>query len=245
MNRVQKIIGTIALLGLLGGCASDHIGPEAFKNYSAAQILAGGEKELSKGNHKDSTKYFEALDALYPFSPAAKQGDLDIIYAYYKAEEYALALAAADRYIHLYPMDQHTDYAYYIKGMVGFEKDRTWLQKLNTSKAAELDLVNQKEAFATFKELIELFPNSRYAVDAQKRMLYIRSLLADHELVIANFYLARHAYIAAINRASGVVKEFKGAAQTKEALRIMVEAYTALGLTKQAEQSAKILQLNH
>lgn len=244
MNKIQKIISVIFLAILLSACANSITGPEIFKNYSAKQILAGGEKELAKGDYKDSIKYFEAIDALYPFSPEAKQGDLDVIYAYYKAEDYAMALAAADRYTHLYPMDKHTDYAYYIKGMVNFDKDRTWLQKIHTSHTAELDLVSPKEAFANFSVLIELFPNSQYAPDARKRMLYIRSLLAKHEIVIAKFYLARHAYIAAANRASDIVKNFKGAPQTKEALQIMVESYTALGLTKQANDAAKILKLN-
>lgn len=244
MNKIQKIISVIFLTILLSACANSITGPEIFKNYSAKQILAGGEKELAKGDYKDSIKYFEAIDALYPFSPEAKQGDLDVIYAYYKAEDYAMALAAADRYTHLYPMDKHTDYAYYIKGMVNFDKDRTWLQKIHTSHTAELDLVSPKEAFANFSALIELFPNSQYAPDARKRMLYIRSLLAKHEIVIAKFYLARHAYIAAANRASDIVKNFKGAPQTKEALQIMVESYTALGLTKQANDAAKILKLN-
>lgn len=244
MNKIQKITLVVLLSALLSACANSVTGPEIFKNYSAKQILAGGEKELAKGDYKDSIKYFEAIDALYPFSPEAKQGDLDVIYAYYKAEDYALALAAADRYTHLYPMDKHTDYAYYIKGMVNFDKDRTWLQKIHTSSAAELDLVSLKEAFANFSTLIELFPNSQYANDARKHMLYIRSLLAKHELVIAKFYLARHAYIAAANRASDIVKNFKGAPQTKEALQVMVESYTALGLTKQADDAAKILKLN-
>ena len=244
MNKISKITLVALLVVLLGGCANSITGPEAFKNYSAKQILAGGEKELAKGDYKESIRYFEAIDALYPFSSEAKQGDLDVIYAYYKAEDYAMALAAADRYTHLYPMDKHADYAYYIKGMVNFDKDRTWLQKIYTTHMAELDLVSPKEAFANFSTLIELFPESRYVHDAHKRMLYIRSLLAKHEIEVAKFYLARKAFVAAANRASDVVKNFKGAPQTKEALQIMVESYTALGLTKQADAAAKILQLN-
>lgn len=244
MNKIQKLILITSLAALLSACASSITGPELFKNYSAKQILASGEKELTKGDYKDSIKYFEAIDALYPFSPEAKQGDLDVIYAYYKAEDYASALAAADRYTHLYPMDNHTDYAYYIKGMVNFDKDRNWLQKIHTSHTAELDLVGPKEAFADFKTLIELFPNSQYAHDARKHMLYIKSLLAEHEIVIAKFYLARQAYIAAANRASDIVKNFEGTMQIKEALQIMIESYNALGLTKQSADAAKILKLN-
>ena len=244
MNRIQKITLVVLLVALLSACANSITGPELFKNYTAKQILAGGEKELAKSDYKDSIKYFEAIDALYPFSSEAKQGDLDVIYAYYKAEDYAMALAAADRYTHLYPMDKHTDYAYYIKGMVNFDKDRTWLQKIHTSHTAELDLVSPKEAFTDFKTLIELFPNSQYVHDARKHMLCIRSLLTEHEIVIAKFYLARQAYVAAANRAGDIVKNFKGAPQTKEALQIMVESYMALGLTKQADAAAKILKLN-
>lgn len=229
---------------MLVACATKPTGSEVFKDYTAKQILVGGEKELNKNNYKEAIRYFEAIDALYPFDPEARQGQIYAIYAYYKADDYASAIAAADRYIHLYPSGKNTDYAYYMKGIVNFEKDRNWLQKIYTRHSEELDLVNLKESFTDFETLIKLFPKSFYAKDAEKRMLHIRSLLAKRELQIARFYFDRKAYIAAANRASYIVKHLEGAPQIADALKIMIKSYRFLGADKQANDALRVLNLN-
>lgn len=243
MNTL-KILGLCFFATMLVACATKVSGPEAFKNYTAKQILADGEKEMAKHNYKEAVKYFEAIDALYPFDPEAKQGQLDVIYAYYKEDDYASTLAASDRYIQLYPVDEHADYAYYMKGLAKFEKDRNWLQKIYTKHSEELDLTNLQESFADFDALIKAFPKSVYAKDAEKRMLHIRELLAKRELQTAIFYFDRKAYIAAANRASYIVKHLEGAPQTADALKIMVKSYRALGADKQANDALRVLNLS-
>lgn len=243
MNK-SKILFVIFSALILASCATAPSGSEAFKNFTAKQILANGEKELAKHNYNEAIRCFEAIDALYPFDQEVQQGQLQVIYAYYKADDYASALAAADRYIHMYPDGKHTDYAYYMKGIVNFERDRNWLQKIYTKHSEELDLVNFKEAFADFEMLIKQFPKSFYGKDAEKRMLYIRNLLAKRELDIAKFYFDRKAYIAAANRASYIVKHFESDVHTLDALKIMIKSYRALGADKQADDALRVLHLN-
>jgi outer membrane protein assembly factor BamD len=229
---------------MLAACAAKVSGPEAFKNYTAKQILTSGETALAKHSYKEAIKYFEAIETLYPFDQEAQKGQLDMIYAYYKVDDYASALAAADRYIHLYPVGKYTDYVYYMKGRVNFEKDRNWLQKIYTRHSEELDLVSLQESFTDFETLIKLFPKSFYAKDAEKRMLHIRDLLAKRELQIAKFYFDRNAYIAAANRASYIVQHLEGAPQVADALKVMIKSYRALGADKQADDALRLLNLN-
>lgn len=243
MNIEKKLFICFCAL-MISACSTRDYGSSVFQNQTAKQILKGGEQAVAKGDYSGATKYFEAIDALYPFDPEAKQGQLDVIYAYYKAEDYASALAAADRYIHLYPEGEQTDYAYYMKGVINFDKDRTFLQRLYPRKPECLDVSNLREAFINFGALIKRFPKSKYVKDSEKRMLYVRNLLADHELYIARFYFKRKAYIASSNRASYIVKHFTGAPQVKDALKIMVKSYQALGIKKQADDARRILNLN-
>ncbi|MCL5260434.1 MAG: outer membrane protein assembly factor BamD [Gammaproteobacteria bacterium] len=243
MNTL-KIIFTCFLLVIITGCATEK-GLDAYKHMSAAQILALGEQNISKGNYSDSVKNFEAMDALYPFEKEAEQAQLDVIYAYYKAGDPASALAAADRYIHMHPRDVHTDYAYFMKGIVNFDRNRSWLQKLYAKNADELDLSNLREAFIDFNDLIKLFPDSKYAYDARLRMIYIRHLLALRELTVAQFYYDRGAYVAAANRASYVVKHFQGATEVRDALVIMVKSYRAVGADKQANDALRVLNVSY
>lgn len=243
MNTSKILLICFCVLTLVA-CATKVSGPEAFKNYTAKQILASGERELANHSYKEAIRCFEAIDALYPFDPEAQQGQIDVIYAYYKADDYASALAAADRYMRLYPAGKNTDYVYYMKGIINFEKNRNWLQKIYTRHAEELDLVSLQESFTDFETLIKLFPKSFYAKDAEKRMLHIRDLLAKRELQTANFYFERKAYIAAANRASYVVKHLEGAPQVVDALKVMIKSYRALGAGKQENDALRILKLN-
>jgi len=244
MKITKILLLCILVLGLVA-CASKDLGAEAYKNFSAKQILAQGEKQLAKNNYTQSIKRFEAIDALYPFDPEAQQGEIEAIYAYYKADDYPSALAAADRYIHLYPQGPHTDYAYYMKGLINFERDRTWLQKVYPKNPEQLDLSNLTEAFIDFNDLIRLFPNSVYAKDAQLRMFYIRDLLAKRELTVAQFYFSHKAYVAAANRASNIVKHYEGSPEVKDALIIMVKSYQELGSQKKADDTLRVLKINY
>jgi len=242
--KIKKILFACFCILSISACAVKDYSPNDFKNYTAKQILQKGEQALAKRDYSEATKYFEAIDALYPFDPEAEQGQLNVIYAYYKAEDYASALAASNRYIHLYPEGEHTDYVYYMKGVINFDKDHTLIQKIYPRKPESLDVTNLHDAFGNFDELLKKFPKSIYAKDAEKRMLYVRNLLAEHELHIAKFYFDRKAYIASANRASYIVKHFEGAPQIKDALKIMVKSYRFLNLDKQANDALRILKLN-
>src|SRR5690606_23622128 len=106
---------------------------------------------------------FEKLEARYPYGRFAQQAQIEIAYAYYKSNEPALALAAADRFIRLHPNHPHVDYAYYLKSLVTFNEDLGLLASLANQDLSERDPKGAQESFDTFKELVTRFPESRYA----------------------------------------------------------------------------------
>ncbi|MDR1057050.1 MAG: outer membrane protein assembly factor BamD [Coxiellaceae bacterium] len=242
--KISKILFWCFCALIISACSIKDYSPNNFKNYNAKQILIGGEKAITKRDYGEAVKYFEAIDALYPFDPESQQGQLDVIYAYYKAGDHASAIAAANRYIHLYPEGEHADYAYYMKGIVSCEKEHSFLHRFYPRQQENLDVSNLREAFFSFSDLVKKFPQSIYAQDAEKRMLYIRNMLAQHELYIAKFYFDRRAYIAATNRASQIVKHYGGVPQVKEALKVMIKSYRVLGANKQAYDAERIFNLN-
>lgn len=243
-NHNMKHFTLILIAALvLAGCAhTDKSVSDAFKHRTSGDLLTSGQKALTKKNFGEATKYFEALDSLYPFGKEAEQAHLDIIYAYYKDEDYASALGAVDRYIRLYPQGSHTAYAYYMRGMINFESNKNWLQKLIHVNLATIDTKGLRTAFEDFGQLIDQFPDSKYSADARRQMIYIRNVLAEREIEIAEFYLSKKAYVAAANRASYVVKHIPGTSRTKRALEIMVQAYRALGATQTANDAERMLK---
>jgi outer membrane protein assembly factor BamD len=241
--KITKIFLGLSIL-IVSACATQDYSPNNFENDTADQILVKGEKAISKKDYGEAIKYFEAIDALYPFDPESQQGQLDVIYAYYKSGDHASAIAAANRYIHLYPEGKYTDYAYYMKGISSCGKEHTFLHRFYPRQQEYLDISNLREAFLSFSDLVRIFPRSVYANDAEKRMIYIRNILAQHELYIVKFYFDRKAYVAAINRASKVIKHYSGVPQIKDALKIMIKSYQILDMHKQATDTERIFKLN-
>lgn len=243
MKKIQTI--SAILLGvLLAGCAPTTL-EQQYKGMTSEQIYANGEKAMKKGKYDEAIKSFEGLQSVYPFGEDAQQAELEIIYAYYKNGDSASALGAADRYIHLYPQSSDVDYAYYMKGLVNFERGRSWLQKKFHVSQSQNDLTYLHQSYVDFGELLEHFPSSKYAPDARKKMMFIRNVLAQNDLDVAQFYFRQKAYVAAVDRATDVVQHYQGSPQVIDALVVMVQANRALGLDKQANEALRVLKLNY
>lgn len=234
---------TICLAGC--GAQSIHDSYSAYHNKTASELYHSALTHLKKGHEDKAVKELEAQSALYPFGAYAEEGMVTLIYAYYKNDDNEEALATVDRYLRLYPTGQYADYALYMRGVIGFKRGLTWMQKKAGVSPAPRDLTHLKKSFLAFNELTLDFPKSRYLEDALIRMRYIRNIIAQKELDNADFYYQRRAYVAAANRASDVVKHFNGAPAVIPALDIMVKSYRHLGLNSLADNTLKIFQASY
>jgi outer membrane protein assembly factor BamD len=243
---MKKISLFIIILTLLAGCAEKRENP--WKNYegkTAGEIFYEGEQNLAKKKFAKASLDFAALDALYPFGPYSQQSQMNILYATYMNSDNATGLAAADRYIRLYPQDPHIDYVYYMKGLMSFEQDFTWYQNLFNMDPAPHDLSGKRESFIAFNQVVRIYPDSIYAQDSALHMAFIRNQMARKEMMIADFYYERKAYVAAANRAAGVVQHYSGSPIMPHALEVMALSYKAAGLPDLAENSYRILAASY
>ena len=212
-----------------------------YHGQSAAQIFARGTQALKAEHYRDAAGAFEALTALYPFSTHSEQAQLDLVYAYFKQGDNASAVAAAERYIHLYPQGQHIDYVYYLKGRANIATHRSFLSRYIHIEKSERDLSTEQAAYQDFYTVVYRFPDSPYAADARQHLIALRNEFAEHELNIARFYTVRNVYLAAANRASNIVEHYQHSPQVAEALAIMVKAYQKIKLPKRAAEARAIL----
>jgi outer membrane protein assembly factor BamD len=226
----------------LSGCKSwrdRDVGPgEAGQLYERAHNLLAG------GDFANSVKVYEALEARYPFSEQARQGRLDILYAYYKSDEKESAVDAADQFIRENPTHPRIDYAWYIKGLVYFERTPNALERWFRADLTERPPQDARRSFQSFQTLLERFPDSDYAHDARRRMVFLRNRLAAYEVHVADYYLRRRAYVAALNRAKFCIENYDGAPAVRQALDVMIGAYDGMGLKDLAEQSRAVYALN-
>ncbi len=228
------------------GCSSTHVDPyKGYRQYSSHQIYNKGIHNLARKKYDQATKDFEALNGLYPFGPYSEPGQVDLIYAYYKNDDKAAAVAASDRYIRLYPQNPHVAYAYYMRGLVQFQMGLSWLQRLWGTDPGPRSMVDKKQAFLAFSQLARAYPNSPYTPDAIMRMSYIRNELARKELLIAKYYWDRGAFVASADRASFVVQHYQGTPASVSALALMIKSYDKLGLTNMADNTRQIFELSY
>jgi outer membrane protein assembly factor BamD len=228
----------LALAGCSGNSTREQLG-NADKLYELAK------KAADNGNFRDAITYYEQLEARFPFSNPARQAQLDLMFAYYMNREPESAIDQADQFIRENPAHPRVDYAYYIKGLVQFERNPNFLERWFNADLSQRPPIDARKSFQEFQTLIQRFPNSQYVEDSRQRMVFLRNRLANYEVYVANYYLERGAYVGAINRAKYAIENYDGAPQIKRAIEIMAESYRRLGMTDLAADSERVLRENY
>jgi outer membrane protein assembly factor BamD len=189
-------------------------------------------------------KYLEKLEARYPYGRYAQQAQLEVAYCNWKDNERASAVAAADRFIKLYPSHPNVDYAWYLKGLINFNETLGVLWWLTTPDLSDRDPRGARDAFSAFKEVVTRFPDSKYADDSAARMRYIVNSLASYEVHVARYYMRRGAYLAAANRAQYAIKTYQTAPAVEEAVFVLAKAYDALGMEALRDDTTRVMRAN-
>lgn len=228
------------LMTTLAGCGS--VPEDEFAKLSTDKLYADAQDELSEGNFENAIKRFEKVEARASGTMLSQQAQLDLAYAYYKTGEKAQALAKLERFLRLHPTSPAVDYALYLQGLVNFNEDLGLFSKISRQDLSERDQQASRDAYESFKQLIERFPTSKYSADARLRMNYIVNSLAAGEVHVARYYLRRGAYLAAANRAQQAVTEYRNSPAIEEALYIMVQSYDKLGLPQLRDDAQRILK---
>jgi outer membrane protein assembly factor BamD len=185
-----SLLAAIALmvLALLTGCAGNDEEGEFDADSGEQQIYDQAQRFLNARNYDLADPRLQALESRYPFGRYAEQAQLELIYAHYGAFEPEAAVEAADRFIRLHPQHPSVDYAYYMKGLATATSSEGLPVALHSDGSHQARHRLCPEAFAEFAQLVSRFPNSPYAADARARMVYLRNLLARHEIHVANYY---------------------------------------------------------
>ncbi len=240
--RFFRILSIFSLL-LLSGCST--MSEDETEGWTAEKFYQTAKEAIDNGDYLGAINYFTSLEARYPYGRYAQQAQLETIYAYYKSDEPASAVAAADRFIKLHPRHPNVDYAYYLRGLATFDQGLSALTKMIPSDKAQRDPASLRESFNYFRELVTRYPESRYVPDAVKHMTELRNTLARHELVVADYYMRRGSYLAAVNRAKYVLENYQRSTATPDALVLMVKAYRLMGIDDLANDALRVLEMNH
>lgn len=239
--------GVLALsFAILAGCASNDTTSEEdeYAGATERELYDRARDALDDNRFNIAVERLEALDTRYPFGEHAEQAQLELVYAYYENGDWEEARAAASRFIRLHPDHPQIDYAYYLRGLAAWQAGRFSLERLRLIDISKRDLGATRDAYGDFRELIQRYPQSEYAPDAQQRIVYLRELLARHELHVADYYLRRGAYLAAVERGRWVVENYPESNATRDALATMIEGYQGLEMDDRANEVLAVLREN-
>jgi outer membrane protein assembly factor BamD len=231
----------IVCLLLVSGCATNF---DETKDWGPDKIYSAAKDELQSKNYQKAIGYYEKLESRYPYGRYAQMAQIESAYAYWKDNENAQALAACDRFIKMHPDHPNVDYAYYLKGLINFNDDLGIMGYISAKDMTERDPRAAQDAFDAFRELATRFPQSRYTPDARARMNYLVNSLAAAEVNVAEYYLRRGAYVAAVNRAQYALTNYPRTPAIERALTVLVKAYDQMGLDDLRDDANRTLAAN-
>lgn len=236
---------SVVCAAFLSGCAATSDNPaEKYAKVPEKKLFQQAVLDISSRHYNDSIEKFEALDARYPFGEYAEKGQLYIIYSYYQSEQFPEGRLASARFIHMHPESAHSDYAYFMQGLLNYQQNLGVFDKYFTVDLASRDLSAARHSFVDFTVLVNDYPNSMYRDPALEYMTYWRNLMADQEQQVAQFYFERKAYLAALEHANYVIVHYQGAPAVSAAVSLARQAYAQLGLQDLASRYQRVWDAN-
>ena len=227
---------------LIVSCSSNEELPD--ERLVEKELYDQAQSRLKSASYSTAIISLESLESRFPFGRYAEQAQAELIYAYYMNSQFEASESAAQRFINLHPRHSHTGYAYYMKGLAAFTDDAGLFTRYFQSDLAKREIIMTQRSFDELSEFISRYPNSKYVPHAEQRMIYLRNLLAEHEIYVADFYMKRGAYLAAVGRAKYVIEHLPNTPQTPYALSILIEAYEILNYPELRDINLKILNSN-
>ena len=245
-QRLLRVLVVASAATALAACGafSKKNSKDVGAGLDANALYAEAREETASGNLDRAAKLYEKLEGRAAGGVLGQQAQLERAWLLYRTNDKATALSVLDRFIRLNPSSPGLDYALYLKGLVNFNDNLGLLGSLARQDLSERDQQASRDSYEAFRQLVEQFPQSTYAPDAQMRMDYIVSSLASYELHVARYYFRRGAYLAAANRAQQAVRDFPQTQATREALEIMVRSYDRLGLPQLRDDARRVLEQN-
>lgn len=236
-------LAALLLAATLLGCAGNP--EDELLALSPPAMYASAKRSLDAGNYRGAIQKLEQLETRHPFGEFAQQARLDLIHAYHESGDTASALDAAEQFIRENPRHPNVDYAYYMKGVIEYRETENILTRTLRIDTGGRPPSGMERAFAAFSQFLLRFPDSQYAADARQRMIRIRNRLAEYEFKVAEYYLGRGAYVAALGRARYILENYQQSTFTPPALNLMIEAYRKLGLEEQARETESVLRTSY
>jgi outer membrane protein assembly factor BamD len=244
MFKNMKFI-LLAVFLIYATSCSDSNKKDLYKGFSPKMLFSGAKEKSNDGAYKESLVMYQELQARYPASKYATQSKLETPFTLYKSGEYDKSIDSLNEYIILFPYNSASAYAYYLRGLASENKSASFLDDISITDNASRDVSSVKDALNYYLALIEKFPNNKYSIKANSRLVILKNILARHELIVAIFYTNRPAAIAAINRCKYIIEHYPNTPSVPAALHLIAYNYDSLGKKNLAKDARRVLKASY
>ncbi|VAW49828.1 Outer membrane beta-barrel assembly protein BamD [hydrothermal vent metagenome] len=233
----------IATLSLQGCSSLTSLVAKEDSEKTAEDFYSSATAAFKASMWDTAIKEYEKLKSFYPYGDYTEQSYTELAYAYYRYNEPESAIRELDEFMRLFPKHPNIDYALYLKALSIDSINKSWLDKLATDPA-DRDTKSAQRAAQYYTDLVKRFPNSRYTAEASRRLVVLNNQMARHELLVAQFYFDRQAYLAAANRATYILKNYPQTVITLDTLTLLEQAYQKLEMPEVAQDVQQVIALN-
>ncbi len=224
---------------IISGCGQKkvEVKPLEDSNIDSQMIKAYNEglTALDQNDYMLAVKKFGEAEILYPQSIWAPRSALMTAYSYYVYERYFDTIFELERFLKTYPGHNRQNYAYYLLGLAYYE------QIVDEKKDLE-PIINSKKYFQI---IINEYPGSEYAADAEFKLDLIKEILAAKEMYLGRYYIEKEKWIPAINRYKTILENYDDTIYVEEAIHRLVEIHYKVGLIDESKKYANLLGYNY
>jgi len=224
---------------IISGCGQKKVEVKPLEDTNIdSQMIKAYNEGLTALDNKDymlAVKKFGEAEILYPQSIWAPRSALMTAYSYYVYERYFDTIFELERFLKTYPEHNRQNYAYYLLGLAYYE------QIVDEKKDLE-PIINSKKYFQI---IINEYPGSEYAADAEFKLDLIKEILAAKEMYLGRYYIEKEKWIPAINRYKTILENYDDTIYVEEAIHRLVEIHYKVGLINESKKYANLLGYNY
>lgn len=209
-RAAAALLAALCLATFGAGCKSaDKVDP--ILQLSAEESLVRGKELLADGKHARARDFLNHAFEVSPNSVEGREALLLVADSYYLdggRSNYIQAEAKYRDFLNRFPTSDRAAY-------VQFQIANSLAQRMGRP---DRDLTATHEALDAYDDLLRLYPTSEYAAQGREKIRLVKENLAEHELMVGQFYLTYGLPRAAADRFEYLLENYPSYSEKDKAL---------------------------
>lgn len=236
--RLQHQLVRLAIAAVMSaacgamGCSGAQTERAPTYTEAAEEAYALAERAFQRKDYEGARLRFMRVAQEYPYSQYAALSEFRVADTYFVEKSYLRAIDGYRRFARSRPSHERVPEAQFRIAESYFEQMPG--SSILLPPPHERDLSETENAFRAMTLFVEAYPDTPFVGDAEAMLVEARERLANHELYVAEFYIARDNPQGAAQRAEFLLATYPEAEGVPDALFLYARAMVELADTDEA-----------